>query len=77
MLWLQIRSPGKSSVSLRVAFENVCTHLKFSHNTKGVFFWYIFLPFLFFADFGDIENLFFWESIGKTADFEGFKTFCL
>ena len=29
-----------------------------------------FLPLLFFADFADIENVFFWVSLGKTADFE-------
>ena len=43
-------------------------------NTKDVFFWYIFLPLLFFAD---IENVFFWACLGKMAGFEGFRTFCL
>ena len=35
-----------------------------------------FLPLLVVKDFAEIENVFFWASLEKTADFEGFKT-CL
>ena len=56
--------------------------------SKGVFFWYIFLPLLVLADFAGIENVLRWAYLGKTADFEGaylgktadfegFKIFCL
>ena len=66
---------GSRGQSYLKSFGPICSLFLFTkHNhSKGVFFWYIFLPLLVFADFADIENVFFWASLGKTADSEGYK----